>query len=87
MIDVVVALGDSIAGYFAGTLDRFCPGKTLLNKAQGGTEASWWALDDPKKFGDRNLSPSDILNSIDTSTYRITHVWVSLGVNDYWSNW
>jgi lysophospholipase L1-like esterase len=77
--DIVVALGDSIADWSHDKLSVYCSGKDVSNNAVGGSTAEEWALDSTNK------SPTHILNSIDTK-YRVTHVWISLGVNDYWED-
>jgi len=89
--DMVVALGDSIAEWSNDKLSAYCSGKEVSNNAVGGSTAEQWALDStavPNPHNSdvlNNMSPTHILNSIDTK-YRVTHVWISLGVNDYWED-
>jgi len=86
--DYVVVLGDSIAERSKSKLSDYCSGKALLNKAVEGSTSADWVLDSisvphPHTEVPTNMSPTDILNSIDTTKYRVTHVWISLGANDY----
>jgi len=83
--DTVVVFGDSIAEWSErdGKLSthNYCSGKAFKNYAVAGTTSTEWALD---SVTDKSLT--DILNDIDTTKHRVTHVWISLGVNDYLLN-
>jgi len=79
----ILVVGDSFGEFSGQTLQQFCKGSTVVNKAiASSTAEEWWKQQScPKPTFARDCNIENVLKSVAPTDF--THVLMSLGGNDF----